>query len=73
VSESIVLNLPSDVPDYLKSPVIFYDRNYGVSMIAEWEGVKWLFVRINDNWVSKRKIGTQDYAALDVLKPIREG
>jgi hypothetical protein len=73
VNESIILNLPSDIPEYLKNAVIFHDRNYGVSMIAEWEGVNWLFVRINNTWVSKRKINPFDNLSLNLLRPIREG
>lgn len=56
----LVLHLPEDVPDYLSNARVFHDRNHGFAMIAEWEGEDWLFVHINDSWVSRRKITEEE-------------
>lgn len=60
MSAALIIHLPEDIPDYLSKARVFRDRNHGFAMIAEWEGEDWLFVRINDSWVSRRRITEEE-------------
>ncbi len=66
---AIVFNIPEDLPVDLQKPRIFLDRRRGLCMIAETEGEDWLYERVNDNWVTQRKITDSERATVEALFP----
>lgn len=64
-----VLQLPSDIPSYIKNARVFIDRVHGLSLVGEIGGVDWLCTRHNDVWVTQRRITTEEREAVELLFP----
>jgi hypothetical protein len=49
-----------DIPNFLKNPIVFRDKNLGIVLVADYQGAQWIHKIVNGAWMSVRKVNADD-------------